>query len=486
MSLLLDRRKTARRGATPEQMRSLIRVAFVPSGIAVALIAAITLVTLVSVDSRLTGVFGAIASLWLAVHQVPVQIGSTDIGALPLLPTLLMIAGVARCCARVTRPEDPPPMQLRIVGAAVGGSLVVTVIALAVIQDATSVTELSSPDTLIALGGVAGIHALGAVLGVGRQVWRLTGERLQVPDWTRTSLRQGTIAGMSLLAAGSVLIVVGMLRNWSAVGDLIGAEDDWVGQLGLVLLSILYLPNVIVGAVGTLVGTEMHIGDATFGLFHVTGGPVPALPILGVLPHAETGGAWLALLAVIVVIGVRLGQGCHRERTGAIVLLRTVLTAAVGCGTAMAVVGFLAGGPLGSFGYVGVEPPLLGLLVFGWLAVTGSATVLLVKRFGPLRRRRRKPQQLAADAEQPARDAAANMIVMPTTAATEAGRVESSGDVSDEVSPDGADEDPADPDEAAAEADRAESDDAASEQVTGVTDEVSEQDLPESAAHPSD
>lgn len=70
-----------------------MRVAFGPSAIAVAVIAAVVLVQLVIANSDMTGAFGAIASMWLGVHGVPVSIGGAELGVMPLLPMLAMVWG---------------------------------------------------------------------------------------------------------------------------------------------------------------------------------------------------------------------------------------------------------------------------------------------------------------------------------------------------------------------------------------------------------
>ncbi len=87
-------------GSSPT--RDLLRVAFGPSVVALTVIAAVTLLQLLIANSDMTGASGAIASMWLAVHQVPVSIGGRDLGALPLLPVLLMVAGTARTTAQAT------------------------------------------------------------------------------------------------------------------------------------------------------------------------------------------------------------------------------------------------------------------------------------------------------------------------------------------------------------------------------------------------
>src|ERR1700727_1283809 len=50
----------------------------------------------------MTGALGAIASIWLGVHDVPISIGGRELGVMPLLAVLLMIWGTARSTARAT------------------------------------------------------------------------------------------------------------------------------------------------------------------------------------------------------------------------------------------------------------------------------------------------------------------------------------------------------------------------------------------------
>ena len=72
--------------AGARQARDLVRVAFGPAVVALGIIAAVTLLQLLIANSDMTGAPGAIASMWLAVHQVPISIGGRALGVLPLLP----------------------------------------------------------------------------------------------------------------------------------------------------------------------------------------------------------------------------------------------------------------------------------------------------------------------------------------------------------------------------------------------------------------
>lgn len=82
------------------QPRDLVRVAFGPSLVALVVIAAIVLVQLVVANSDLTGALGAVASMWLAVHLVPISIAGQQLGVLPLVPAALMVWATARAPPR--------------------------------------------------------------------------------------------------------------------------------------------------------------------------------------------------------------------------------------------------------------------------------------------------------------------------------------------------------------------------------------------------
>ena len=89
------------RAAGPRQARDLLRVAFGPSLVALVVIAAVTLLQLLIANSDMTGAPGAIASMWLGVHDVPVSIGGRQLAVMPLLPVLAMVWGTARTTAAV-------------------------------------------------------------------------------------------------------------------------------------------------------------------------------------------------------------------------------------------------------------------------------------------------------------------------------------------------------------------------------------------------
>jgi hypothetical protein len=372
-----EERQVPRQRPVPDadEMRALLAVAFRPAGVTVVLLSALIVVTLVAANSDLTGTFGAIAASWLAIHQVPLTIDGTSLGVLPLIPTAGMVWVVARGCAGVVHPASSRRHALQVIGAAVAGPLVVTAISLAVIADASAVIPLSSPNALAAFGWVLFVHLLASVIGVTVAMWPTLGA--QVPSWVRDAVRPGLRALTAILGAGAVMVTISLLMEWSTVGSLLERGDGVVGMLGLTILSVLYLPNVVVGAAAAVMGGTAQIGDVSVSVFGNVGGSLPPLPLLGAVPGGVSGGAWPALLVIPLLIGVMLGRDCGRRVAGQEALF-TVLTAAAGVGVVTAVLGLVSGGRLGAFGTVELNWWAFGLLTFAWLGLAGAVTAVVV------------------------------------------------------------------------------------------------------------
>ncbi|WP_343602737.1 DUF6350 family protein [Mycobacterium sp.] len=371
----------------PRQARELLRVAFGPALVALVVIAAVTLLELVIANSDMTGASGAIASMWLGVHQVPISIAGRELGVLPLLPTLAMVWGTARTTAHVTAPTASWFVIRWVVASALGGPLLIAAIALAVVHDAASViTELQTPSALRAFLSVLVVHAVGAAIGVGSRVGRRTLAASPLPGWLADSLRAATAGVLALLGLSGVVTAGSLVVHWSTMHELFAITDSIFGQFSLTVLSVLYAPNVIVGTAAVAVGSSVHLGFATFSSFTVFGGDVPALPVLAAAPHPPLGPVWVALLIVGAASGVAVGQQCARRPLPTVVAMAKLLVAALLSALAMALLGVAAGGQLGNFGDVGVDHATFGTAVFVWFAAVGGTTVAMAG--GILRRPR--------------------------------------------------------------------------------------------------
>jgi hypothetical protein len=382
------------------QARELLRVAFGPSIVALVVIAAVVLLQLLIANSDMTGALGAIASMWLGVHQVPVSIGGRELGAMPLLPVLAIVWGTARTTAAATsasgaaRPATSGNASwfvIRwVVGSALGGPLLIAAIALAVIHDAASVlTELQTPNALRAFGGVLGVHAVGAVIGVASRVGRRTLIAAGLPNWLPDAFRAATAGALALAGLSGVVMVGSMVVHWSTMHELYAITDSVFGQFSLTVLSVLYVPNVVVGTAAVAVGSSAHVGLATFSSFTVFGGDIPALPVLAALPSPPLGPIWVALLIVAAASGVAVGQQCARRPLPLLPALAKVVVAAAAGAAAMALLAYAGSGRLGNFGDVGVDHATFGPAIFLWFAGIGALTVAMS---GGIARRPRVPK----------------------------------------------------------------------------------------------
>jgi Family of unknown function (DUF6350) len=397
------------RAAGARQTRDLVRVAFGPAVLALVIVAAVTLLQLLIANSDMTGALGAIASMWLGVHQVPISIGGRELGVLPLLPAMLMVWATARSTARATSAYSSWLVVRWVVASALGGPLLMTAIALAVIHDASTViTELQTPNALRAFISVLVVHAIGAAIGVWSRLGRRALAASPLPNWLGDSVRAATAGVLALFGLSGLVTAGSLVVHWSTMQELYGITDSIFGQFSLTVLSALYAPNVIVGTSAVAVGSSAHLGFATFSSFTVFGGDIPALPVLAAVPTPPLGPVWVALLIVGASSGVAVGQQCARHPLSVVPALAKLLVAAAAGALAMSLLAYAGSGRLGNFGHVGVDQGALVIGAFFWFAVVGWVTVVMA---GGIRRRprRRKPAAVPAappDEPEPAEESA--------------------------------------------------------------------------------
>lgn len=244
---------------------------------------------------------------------------------------------------------------------ALGGPLLMAALSLAVVHDAASViTELQTPNALGAFGGVLAVHGLGALIGVGSRVRQRALGLLGLPGWLTDGIRPALIGVAALLSLSCAVVAASLVVHWGTMHGLYDITDSIVGQFSLTALSLLYLPNVVVGAAAMAVGSSAHIGFATFSAFTVFGGDIPALPILAAAPTPPLGPVWVALLIVGAASGVAIGQQCARRPLPLPLAFAKLAAASLLAAVILALLAVAAGGKLGNFGDVGVDQATLG------------------------------------------------------------------------------------------------------------------------------
>ncbi|WP_051612968.1 cell division protein PerM [Rhodococcus sp. UNC23MFCrub1.1] len=376
MTSLLDREPHTRGrfGPSPDEARMLLTVAFRPVGLLLAVVTAVVLVTLVSANSDLTGTFGALAATWLAVHQVPLGIAGATLSILPLLPTLVLVHAVSSAVARPLTDASTRRDIGWVVGAAIAGPLAMAAVMLAMIHDASTVIALSTPNALATFGWVILVHGIGAAIGCIRGTWPSLMRTVVLSPWLAASFAPAARAGAVLLAGGAVVVATSLALSFSTLGTLLETGGGIGGALGLTAISVLYLPNIVVAASSVVTGSSAHVGAAMVSVTETTGGQLPAVPVLAVMPESSAQVWWPVMLVVPALAAVVLGRACARATTSLADAVRSAAAAAVCVSVAAVLIGVVAGGSVGTFGHLGVDAPLLGVTTFAWCLVVGALT----------------------------------------------------------------------------------------------------------------
>jgi Family of unknown function (DUF6350) len=203
---------------------------------------------------------------------------------------------------------------------------------------------------------------------------------------------------LALFGLSGVVAAGSMVVHWATMHDLYAITDSMFGQFSLTLLSMLYIPNVIVGTAAVAVGSSAHVGLATFSSFTVLGGDVPAVPVLAAVPSPPLGPIWVALLIVAAASAVAVGQQCARRRTPWPSAVAKLVVASALAAVVMAALGYGGGGKLGNFGDVGVDQTTFGPAVFLWFVAIGGLTVVMTGGVGRRPKRVPAPAPVAAPA----------------------------------------------------------------------------------------
>ncbi len=317
------------------------------------------------------GIVAAALPAWLAAQQVPIAIDGLELGMLPLLPTIAIMLITARAAAGAAE-------RLRLSGPAEAGQ-VIGAIAVAhggcgfAIALAMSRHDASA-DPLAALYYPALIAALAAAIGVLRPCGLRDTLAERTDAVALAGLRAGLVAVLALLAAGGALLVFGLLTSVPTVRELFATAAPGFGNgLGMLALSVGFVPNAVVASVGFLAGPGFSMGIVTVSPLSFSGGPVPGLPLLAALPE-EPAAWWPGLFALPLGIGVLVGR---RLRHVAADPLARVRGAAVASGVVALVIVVLAAGAggrvgMGPFDPVSLRAAAVSLALVGWIGIPAA------------------------------------------------------------------------------------------------------------------
>jgi len=323
---------------------------------------------------------------WLAAQHSALH---TSAGTLTLLPLGLLAVPVfalyrcGRWAGRVS--VDALPAALAATGSLTGTYAIATAV----------VSSLASDSTLgVATAPVAAASVLLGVLAGGAGV--LTGGRM----WAQLAGRapesiphvvRGAVAGLAvLLGGGALAVAAALVAHFARVLALTRSlQAGAPGGAALMVLGAVFVPTAVVWAAAYAVGPGFGVGIGTVvAPAGVALGPVPAFPLLGVLPGAgKAPGVSLLVLAVPVMAGALIGVMAARRpaRTPGRTVAEASASGAV-AGLALGVLAWLSAGSLGAvrMSQIGPNPLAVAAVAALELAVVAAAVAWEADRHAAL------------------------------------------------------------------------------------------------------
>lgn len=324
------------------------------------------------IGGRMAALPASIAELWMITNLAPVVFDAITVSVLPMVPAMGLIGLMAYRVHRLVKTKVSM-IDLGVLLASVFlVPVLLTLIAWAMLWDASRVFPVEAPPLWQALARTVVVHLVALVLGMGPRLWRAVAARYSVP----ATLIDGAVDAWRFFwrmsAASVVLLVIVLAFGWERQEQMIEAYGGLTtaGIVGLIALSVLYLPNAVISAAAVLLGSEVQIGDAGISLFSIHLVPLPPLPLTALIPGQVS--QWAPLL-LLVSAGVA-SWVMVKARPG---VLRAV-GAGAGAGLIALVATYLAGGELGWYSATGPAVWMTTGLAAVWLLGIGLATALAI------------------------------------------------------------------------------------------------------------
>lgn len=349
------------------RIRRMLITAAVPNVVIVLIIMAIALGGLMLTGSPMAWWYTIVAETWMVFNLAPVATADVHISFLPALPALILAAVVAVRVRSAVKHKVSVKDLLTLLVCVLGVPVVFTIIAWLMLWDAGKVYDVSPPNLAQALLRVIVLHLAAMAAGMGWRLWRALAKRYGVPrplvDATQIALHYLAYLAIGAAAVFAVVFLVNISRQGEMMNDY--PTISGLGIAGLVLLSVLYLPNAIVSTAAVLVGSEFSVGEGSVSLFSAHLVPLPPLPITGGIPASAP--SW-AVALLIVPLGAAI-YSLYKKRPS----FQDVLVATVASAVIMLVACYLVSGDLGYYGSTGPQLWTAAGLTALWMAVVGCA-----------------------------------------------------------------------------------------------------------------
>ncbi|MEJ5927610.1 DUF6350 family protein [Corynebacterium sp. H128] len=336
--------------------------------IIVSLVVVMAIAAILVSSSSFVALPATVAQLWLVANAAPVASKGTELGYVPLLPACFLIAVIAWRVYAVVKDKVSLADLYVLAGCVLGVPFLLTLTASAMLLDAGSVYPVAVASVPGMLGRTVLVHLLALLIGMGPRLWRAL-ERRYAPDadlFDTAVLALKYWAGL-LVAAGLIFLAL-LVAHWSTAADLYRSMSQPGAALGLSGLSLLYLPNVLLGVVFVLTGGEFTLGEGALSLFGAYLVPLPPLPILAAIPGHVWPYAW-ALLVLPLFIAAFVS---YRHLRSARRPFRTVGLAGLWSAGISLIAWIFASGTLGGYGFIGPVWWMALLSVPLWLWGAGA------------------------------------------------------------------------------------------------------------------
>ncbi|HVQ87825.1 MAG TPA: DUF6350 family protein [Actinomycetes bacterium] len=315
------------------------------------------------------------AGLWLLAHHVPLDLPTGPLKLMPLglmlLPVAMMYAA-GRQLARVLLPKTLADVVRAVIPFALTYGVIAAIVA------GLSGSDTVRPHAWAAFVATAFLALLAGGAGLVRRAGLGSQVRSLVPPILSEALT-GAAAGLAtLLAFGAAVTALCLAIGFPDSVEMFGALDpDITGGAVLALLSVAFVPNLVVWATAFSTGVGFTLG--TGGSVSPRGveyGPLPVFPPLSALPPEGTPGV-LAVVALVAPLCAGVATGwIVRRRLPTATSEQVVGRAALGgvlCGAGLAALcwftsGSVASGQLSEVGPVAWKVGLVTALEVGLVA----------------------------------------------------------------------------------------------------------------------
>lgn len=351
----------------------------------VALAVSGTAMTAVEEQSGVPAWLSLAGVLWSApVHGVMVTVQTVHYTLLPwglTIGVVFLAYGSGSLWGRISRVAHPLEclVGIAVFGLAYGGLATTTLLLARSPEWTASLPRVAMQATAIALlaGGIGAIRGSGLTA----RFWPRT------PSWVGVTARASLVAVLALVGAGALLLIGWVIARFSDVLQVQAAIGTGVvGGLVLLLITLAYLPTLVIWSVAYILGAGFSLGSESLVspfLAVTTSAEVPLIPVIAAFPDTAMPMAWL-YPCVTVACGLLTGYLIARRASAEPTLMRLViaLLAATIAAAIIAIMTFLASGSLGAtrLAFLGPLPEFAASLAWIGLVIGMLPTSLLMHR----------------------------------------------------------------------------------------------------------